>query len=220
METITESSRRRSETSSKAGKRGKETRRPGRDIESSNESQSIESSQTQSKRSLKEQNQKRVQNLRVSADFIRNLPEGVTYHNPDDESQEGDNLRTFGDIDDDFKEVDIVRAGDFTINIEVVSKAQLISMRKFLPPEQYRLLKNRKTARLCRRKRKEERGETQKVLDELKKDNDRLHAKLGATERLLRESQRALELQQQRFDAQLLSLQASVSSSVGKPKES
>jgi len=62
-------------------------------------------------------------------------------------------------LDDDIKEGDIVRVGDFMINIEKVSKAQIISMRKYLPPEEYRLLKNRKSARLCRRKRKEERGD-------------------------------------------------------------
>merc|ERR1712061_265093 len=124
------------------------TKKPSQDIESSSESRSIGSSRRQSKQSLKERNQKRVQNLRISADFIRNLPAGVTYHNPDDESQEGVDHGTFGNIEDDFKEVDLVRAGDFTINIEMVSKAQLIAMRKFLPPEQFRLLKNRKTARL------------------------------------------------------------------------
>lgn len=50
---------------------------------------------------------------------------------------------------------------DFTINIDKITKQQLISMRKFLPSEEYRLLKNRKSARLCRKKRKEERGDMQ-----------------------------------------------------------
>ena len=108
----------------------------------------------------------------MSADFIKNLPEGITYHDPDSASQENETHRgTFANIDDEFKEGDIVRVGDFTINIEIVSKAQLISMRKFLPSEQYRLLKNRKSARLCRRKRKEERGDMQKTLDDMKKEN-------------------------------------------------
>lgn len=131
----------------------------------------------------------------MSADFIKNLPEGITYHDPDVESQENETLRgTFANIEDDFKEGDIVRVGDFTINIEIVSKAQLISMRKFLPSEQYRLLKNRKSARLCRRKRKEERGDMQKTLDDMKKENNTLQSKLEETQRQLRESQRALEL--------------------------
>ena len=39
-----------------------------------------------------------------------------------------------------------------------------------------------------RRKRKEERGDMQKPLDDLKKDNQRLQSKLDETQRLLRES--------------------------------
>ena len=120
----------------------------------------------------------------MSADFIKNLPEGITYHNPDDEDYENDAKRdTFAGLDDEFKDGDIVRVGDFTINIELVSKASLISMRKFLPSEQYRLLKNRKSARLCRRKRKEERGDMQKTLEDLKKDNLKLKTKLEETQR-------------------------------------
>ena len=129
----------------------------------------------------------------MSADFIKNLPEGITYHDPEAEDYENDKRDTFN-LEDDFKEGDIVRVGDFTINIEVVTKAQLISMRKFLPSEQYRLLKNRKSARLCRRKRKEERGDMQQDLDEMKKDNNKLKEKLEETERQLKESQRALEI--------------------------
>ena len=44
--------------------------------------------------------------------------------------------------------------GDFIIDIEVITKVDLISMRKILPSEEYRLFKNRKSARVCRRKRK------------------------------------------------------------------
>ena len=61
-------------------------------------------------------------------------------------------------------------------------------MRKFLPSEQYRLLKNRKSARLCRRKRKEERGDMQTDLDAIKKENVTLKEKLESTERQLKES--------------------------------
>ena len=118
----------------------------------------------------------------MSSDFIKNLPEGITYSNPEDESYENDLKRdTFAGLDDEFKEGDIVRVGDFTINIELVSKSSLISMRKFLPAEQYRLLKNRKSARLCRRKRKEERGDMQKTVEDLKKDNEELKQKLVET---------------------------------------
>ena len=130
----------------------------------------------------------------MSADFIKNLPEGIQYHDPDGESYEDDRRDAF--LNEDEKEGDVVRVGDFTINIEVVTKAQLISMRKFLPSEQYRLLKNRKSARLCRRKRKEERGDMQKDLDDLKKENQTLKEKLDETERLLKEKERVLEMRE------------------------
>ena len=58
-------------------------------------------------------------------------------------------------------ENDVVRVGSFLINIEKVTKDQIKRMRKFLPPNEYKLLKNRKTARMCRRKKKEERGQLQ-----------------------------------------------------------
>lgn len=56
---------------------------------------------------------------------------------------------------------DWVQIGDFKINIDTVSKPQLILMRRYLPQDEYRLLKNRKSARLCRLKRKKERSEMQ-----------------------------------------------------------
>ena len=65
------------------------------------------------------------------------------------------------------KNPDIVKVGNFLFNIEIVSKAALISMRKYLPSEEYRLLKNRKSARLCRLKRKNERGTMQRSLAEV-----------------------------------------------------
>ena len=95
------------------------------------------------------------------------------------------------DEDEEYKEGDIVRVGKFRINIEKVTKAQLISMRKYLPPTQYRLIKNRKTARLCRRKRKEERGDMQRTLEELRKENLWYKIKLEDLERKLMESERA-----------------------------
>ena len=67
----------------------------------------------------------------------------------------------------DAKNPDIVVVGDFVFDIEIVSKTALISLRKFLPSEEYRLLKNRKSARLCRLKRKNERGTMQKSLEEV-----------------------------------------------------
>lgn len=40
-------------------------------------------------------------------------------------------------------------------------------MRKFLPSEDYRLFKNRKSARVCRLKRKRERGKMYNELEQL-----------------------------------------------------
>lgn len=95
---------------------------------------------------------------RYPPEFLANLPEGVTYNDPEKQlnklSEKG--LSIFNDNDG-----DVVVVADFTINIEKITKQQLISMRKFLPSEEYRLIKNRKSARLCRKKRKEERGDMQ-----------------------------------------------------------
>lgn len=65
-------------------------------------------------------------------------------------------------------------------------------MRKFLPSEEYRLLKNRKSARLCRKKRKEERGDMQKQIEDLIKENQQLKERLQQSERNLKESKMAL----------------------------
>jgi hypothetical protein len=65
-------------------------------------------------------------------------------------------------------------------------------MRKFLPSEEYRLLKNRKSARLCRKKRKEERGDMQKQIEDLVKENQQLKERLQQSERNFKESRMAL----------------------------
>lgn len=65
-------------------------------------------------------------------------------------------------------------------------------MRKYLPSEEYRLLKNRKSARLCRKKRKEERGDMQKQIEDLMKENQILKERLLQSERNLKDSQSAL----------------------------
>ena len=73
-------------------------------------------------------------------------------------------------------------------------------MRKFLPSEEYRLLKNRKSARLCRKKRKEERGDMQKQIEDLIKENQQLKERLHQSERNLKESKMALFKQQNDSD--------------------
>ena len=42
------------------------------------------------------------------------------------------------------------------IDIDEITNEGLIQMRKLLPKESYRLMKNRKSARICRLKKKEE----------------------------------------------------------------
>ena len=84
--------------------------------------------------------------------MIRNLPEGITYLNSDssdgDEPKQIKNASGLGNSsDDELKEGDIVRIGKFKINIAKITKIQLISIRDFLPVTEYRLLKNRMTAR-------------------------------------------------------------------------
>ena len=101
-----------------------------------------------------------MQKARITADFLKNLPDGVKYNPEGDEPSAKKTEKEKKDA----KNANIVRVGDFIFNIEIVTKASLISMRKFLPSEEYRLLKNRKSARLCRLKRKEERGTMQETL--------------------------------------------------------
>lgn len=93
---------------------------------------------------------------------------------------------------------------DFTINIDQISKQQLIGMRKYLPSEEYRLLKNRKSARLCRKKRKEERGDMQKQIEDLVRENKLLKNRLLETERLLKENQMTMLKQAGQPDSQNL----------------
>lgn len=59
------------------------------------------------------------------------------------------------------------------------------------------MIKNRKTARLCRRKRKEERSDMQRNLEELNKQILWYKIKLEDTERKLMESERARALEKE-----------------------
>lgn len=55
-----------------------------------------------------------------------------------------------------------------------MTKAELIQMRRYLPHEEYRLLKNRKSARLCRIKRKVERSTLQHKANDFEIQNKHL----------------------------------------------
>ena len=71
--------------------------------------------------------------------------------------------------------------GCFRIDLDVVKVADLKAMRKMLPKTEYKLIKNRKCARLTRYRRKEE---TMGLLIEnkrLRKENAALRRKLGLT---------------------------------------
>ena len=61
----------------------------------------------------------------MTADAIKKLPEGITYHEScssgDDEPKQISDLGN-GDGDEEYKEGDIVRVGKFQINIEKVTK--------------------------------------------------------------------------------------------------
>ena len=162
-----------------------------------NPSVDVKENSTSHQNSLKEVNKKRVAKARITADFIRKLPEGIQYNEfGSSDCEEPRQISELDDIDDseEFKEGDIVKVGKFTINIERVTKQQLISMRKYLPPAQYRLIKNRKTARLYRRKRKVERGDMQKTLDDLREENLYYKIRIEELERKLAEAERALAI--------------------------
>lgn len=85
--------------------------------------------------------------------ILNKLPEGIFYVGQDipghAKKQLPSNFETA-------TEGDIVKIGKFLINVEIISKQQLMSLRKFLPSEEYRLLKNRISARISRRKKKVE----------------------------------------------------------------
>ena len=66
---------------------------------------------------------------------------------------------------------DFVRIGRFIVNVSTVTKDALKSMRTYWPMEEYRLLKNRKSARICRQRRKNERVESSNDLNFLKNEN-------------------------------------------------
>jgi hypothetical protein len=64
----------------------------------------------------------------------------------------------------------IVYVCGLIINIESITKAQILKLRKLMPRKDYRQLKNRKSARECRRKRKAERSDMLTELESLRKD--------------------------------------------------
>ena len=76
--------------------------------------------------SMREVNKRRVAKARITADFIRKLPDGIIYdEDASSDCEEPKQVSELADLDDseEFKEGDIVKVGKFTINIERVTKA-------------------------------------------------------------------------------------------------
>lgn len=138
-------------------------------------------SQAETKKA-KKRNQRRVTKARVTADLLRNLPDGVTHVPESDETNSQKKQKEQSAQD---KNIDIVRVGEFQFDIGIVSKTSLIAMRKYLPSEEYRLLKNRKSARLCRLKRKQERGSMKSTLTEVETELNDLRDDLEAAQKKL-----------------------------------
>ena len=118
--------------------------------------------------------------------LINSLPQGITYIGAGESTQHTKSLTLHGDSNiDDEDEDDIVRIGSFLVNVGVVTKDALKSMRTYWPMEDYRLLKNRKSARICRQRRKSERINHRSEVVDLKKDNDDLRARVRQLESIL-----------------------------------
>jgi hypothetical protein len=83
--------------------------------------------------------------------FIQNIPDGVSFTpvNPKNWGEISmDKNETSAPKNKELGDSEICQIGDFTINIGVVEKASLLSMRLILPAEGYKILKNRKNARI------------------------------------------------------------------------
>lgn len=85
--------------------------------------------------------------------FIQNIPDGVTF-TPTNTKQWGKipvhKTHEEVEVSTDGKKVesDICSIGDFRIDISVIEKNALLSMRLILPADGYKVLKNRKNARI------------------------------------------------------------------------
>lgn len=82
----------------------------------------------------------------------------------------------------DEEDPNIVYVCGFTIDLNVVTKDEIMSLRKILPQKEYRLLKNRKSARICRARRKKERMGMAEELAMLKKKYAKLRTKVRTLE--------------------------------------
>eukprot|EP00347_Sterkiella_histriomuscorum_P015950 403355067 len=92
------------------------------------------------------------------------------------------------------------------VDIESISEDQLYSLRKVLPRKEYRLLKNRKSARKSRKRRKVEMYSLKDEIDILKQENEDLRAQLRIQQQeieICQQNHNGLELNQTTFTKDL-----------------
>ena len=77
------------------------------------------------------------------------------------------------------KDPNIVEVGGLQIDIERITDQEMYSLRKVLPRKEYRLLKNRKSARKSRKRRKAELSSLRDEIRALRQENQRLKQLVG-----------------------------------------
>ena len=80
------------------------------------------------------------------------------------------------------KDPNIVEVGGLRIDIERITDQEMYSLRKVLPRKEYRLLKNRKSARKSRKRRKAELSSLRDEIRALRLENQRLRALVEPSE--------------------------------------
>lgn len=80
------------------------------------------------------------------------------------------------------KDPNIVEVGGLRIDIERITDQEMYSLRKVLPRKEYRLLKNRKSARKSRKRRKAELSSLRDEIRALRQENQRLRALVAPEE--------------------------------------
>ena len=119
-------------------------------------------------------------------------------------------------VDDDDSQLEqedsnIINICGHVIDIEKITKQEIFKMRKILPKQEYRQLKNRKSARECRKKRKEERTGMMDELMQLRNDKIKLKAEV---EVLTKQLQRLEENERQALKQEPMQVATSTSGNV------
>jgi len=124
--------------------------------------------------------------------FIQNIPDGVTF-TPTNSKQWGKipaqkAHEEEGSANGKKVESDICSIGDFRIDISIIEKNALLSMRLILPADGYKVLKNRKNARIQRLRKKNCTTKTNAGFVDLQTENEKLREFLALTQSELREA--------------------------------